>query len=219
MRRQAIALFFVFAAGFSQGAEAASVTVAVVDSSDKPLANAVVTLVADGNVDQSAAPQLAADATIDQDDETFIPLVTVIRRGCHVVFRNSDQTTHHVYSFSPLRKFEYKIDRGQKTPPVDFEQSGVVAIGCNIHDQMIAYVFVTDNRWTMRTGADGRARFDNVPSGAFHVEGWHPQLSPRAAKPSQALTVAEPAATASLKIPVTVSDMSGMNMHPHRQEY
>ena len=40
---------------------------------------------------------------IDQKNLMFVPYVQVFRPGDAVVFRNSDRTRHHVYSFSPAK--------------------------------------------------------------------------------------------------------------------
>lgn len=222
MRYQIASAMLLAAALFAaQPAFAGAVTISVLDSNGKPLANAVVALVANGNADQSAAPALPADAVIDQNHEMFNPLVTVIRRGGRVVFTNSDVTMHQVYSFSPLKRFEYQVERAQKTAPISFDQAGIVAVGCNIHDQMITYVYVTDNRWTARTGADGRASFANVPPGAYRADAWHPALPPRGDKPTLALNVGDAATNNTMALAVTPAPaaMPGMNMHSHKQDY
>src|SRR5262249_34858970 len=117
MRRYIAAAFWVFLLGFARSALAGPVTITLTDASGKPLANAVVSLIAangDQSTNQNLGPALPADAVIDQNHELFNPLVTVIRRGGRIVFTNSDTTMHQVYSFSPLKQFEYMVDRGQK---------------------------------------------------------------------------------------------------------
>jgi hypothetical protein len=44
-----------------------------------------------------------------------------------------------------------------------------VVLGCNIHDPMIAYVYVVDSPWFAKTGADGKARIAEVPAGEYDV--------------------------------------------------
>ena len=158
---------------------AAQLTVDVVDRQGKPVADAVVTLLRrDG-----AGPKPGAPAThsIDQKDLMFRPYVEVTRPGDSVVFRNSDTTRHHVYSFSPVKQFEYVIAPRESAPPVKLPRTGVVAIGCNIHDGMIAYLYVTDAPWTAQTDASGHVVFADLPAGAYDVRVWHPRLPP--AKP------------------------------------
>jgi plastocyanin len=158
---------------------AAELAVDVADRQGRPVADAVVTLVRrDG-----AGPRANAPAThsIDQKNLTFVPYVEVAHPGDSVVFRNSDGTRHHVYSFSAARQFEYVVAPRAETAPVLLPRSGVVAVGCNIHDGMISYLYVTDAPWSLRTDATGHARFKGLPAGAYAVRVWHPRLPP--AKP------------------------------------
>lgn len=154
------------------------------------MANAVVMLTPDGKAAPPAATRLDATKTIDQRDETFIPLVTILPRTGHVVFANNDKTKHQVYSFSPIKQFEITLAQGERSPPLAFDKAGVATLGCNIHDHMIAFVFVSDSPWTAQTGADGRAVIDDVPAGAYAVQVWHPQLPPGTAGPASGVILA-----------------------------
>jgi plastocyanin len=166
-------------------ASATTFTVEVNDQDGRPVANAVIVLVPDSKTSiPAAAARLAADKTIDQRGETFIPLVTIVPKGGHIVFANNDQTTHQVYSFSPVKQFEITLARGEKSPPIAFDNSGVAALGCNIHDHMIAYAFVAESPWTVLTGTDGRATVTDVPPGNYEAQVWHPKLPPGRAIPS-----------------------------------
>lgn len=147
------------------------------------MANAVIVLVADSKA-PTPASRLATEKTIDQRGETFIPLVTIVPKGGHIIFANNDQTTHQVYSFSSVKQFEITLARGEKSPPIAFDNSGVAALGCNIHDHMIAYAFVADSPWAVLTGADGRGTIAEVPPGNYEAQVWHPKLPPGRAIPS-----------------------------------
>jgi hypothetical protein len=52
----------------------------------------------------------------------------------------------------------------------------VVALGCNIHDQMSAFIVVTDSAWTARTNGNGIASFADAPDAPGRVTVWHPYL-------------------------------------------
>jgi len=166
-------------------AAATNFTVEVNDQDGRPVANAVVVLMPDSKASMpAAATRLAAERTIDQRGETFIPLVTIVPKGGHVVFANNDQTTHQVYSFSSVKQFEITLARGEKSPPIAFDNSGVAALGCNIHDHMIAYAFVAESPWAVLTGSDGRGTVADVPPGNYEAQVWHPKLPPGRAMPS-----------------------------------
>ena len=153
-----------------------------------PVADAVVTVRPLGQVVSSA--HASRRHTIDQKDLAFLPYLDVFRPGDTVVFRNSDRTRHHVYSFSPAKKFEFVLAPQESSPAQVLDDPGVVAVGCNIHDQMAAYLYVTDAPWFAKSDASGQVRFDKLAAGAYEVRVWHPRLRPGREEPSQRASVA-----------------------------
>src|SRR5262249_17376724 len=124
-----------------------------------------------------ASPAPAAEQlVIDQRNETFVPFVTLLHRGDTLVFTNSDRTRHHVYSFASIKQFAFVLNPGEKSPVLKFEQAGIAAIGCNIHDRMIAYAFVTDATWAIKTDLKGHGTIANVPKGTYRASVWHPRM-------------------------------------------
>ncbi len=154
---------------------AGRLTVTVKDEDGKPAAEAVVELVPDEGVVLPSS-RVPLETTIDQRHETFIPLVNLIRKGGHVIFMNNDTTMHQVYSFSPIRQFQFEIRQGERSQPVVFNTPGIAAIGCNIHDQMITYVYVAVSPFAAITDADGHASFAELSNGSYEVKIWHPRL-------------------------------------------
>jgi hypothetical protein len=96
--------------------------------------------------------------------------------GTAVSFPNSDNIRHHVYSFSPAKKFELPLYSGVPAEPVIFDKVGFVTLGCNIHDWMIAYVAVLPTPYFQVTRQDGRAVLKDLPAGQYTVQVWHPAL-------------------------------------------
>ena len=96
--------------------------------------------------------------------------------GTSVMFPNSDNIRHHVYSFSPAKKFELPLYSGVPAEPVVFDKVGFVTLGCNIHDWMIAYVAVLPTPYFQVTRQDGRAVLKDLPAGQYTVQVWHPAL-------------------------------------------
>ncbi len=169
---------------------AAELTVRIVDARNAAVADAVVTIVPKPGT--AAPPSRAtgpATRVIDQKNETFIPYVAILRPGDSVVFHNSDHTRHHVYSFAPARQFEFVLTSGESSTPLQLEHKGIVAVGCNIHDQMITYLYISDAPWIASSGSDGHAAIGNLPPGDYEVHVWHPQLRPGQPDPVQALHV------------------------------
>jgi plastocyanin len=160
---------------------AAVVTPAAADSIDavvrtadgKPVADAVVSAVPVGGTPPTIR---AARAIVDQQDREFVPHVRAVTVGTEVSFPNWDEIRHHVYSFSPAKKFELPLFKGTQAAPVIFDKPGIVVLGCNIHDWMLGYVAVLDTPHFATTGADGRARIAELPAGTYGVHVWHPRL-------------------------------------------
>ena len=157
----------------------AAVTIVVRDQAG-PAADVVVAL---EPLDAPAPPATGARATIDQLHKTFVPHVTVVQTGTAIDFPNSDNIRHEVYSFSPAKFFTLKLYAGRPAAPVVFDRPGLVVLGCNIHDQMSAFVAVVATPWFGRTGADGAVSL-TAPPGRYRLRVWHPDLDgPRPLEP------------------------------------
>ena len=173
-------------AGLPAWALAATLELRVLDAAGKPLPDAVVFLESDS---ARAAAKPAPQVDIAQAHKQFDPMVTVVPVGTAVNFPNRDTVRHHVYSFSPVRKFEIKLYVGTPAAPVVFDQPGIAVLGCNIHDQMAAWVVVVATPWYGKTAADGSLRLAAVPAGSYRLRSWHAALPPGAVPADQALVV------------------------------
>ena len=215
MGRRAVGVAILLVAVCNTAA-ATTFTAEITDQDGKPVQNAVVSLVADFRTTiPSASTRLPNDKVIDQRFETFVPLVTIVPRNGHVVFANSDPTTHQVYSFSPAKQFEITLARDTSSPPITFSNAGVAALGCNIHDNMIAYVFVADSPWTGLTGADGRVVIDDVPPGNYQAQVWHYRYPPRRELPSAQIAVA----TDTTRWTATIRVLASTGTRSHKGSY
>jgi plastocyanin len=113
---------------------------------------------------------------IEQIDFEFVPRIKVVRVGTSVEFPNRDKARHHVYSFSPAKRFELPLYTGATPAPVLFDRPGVVVLGCNIHDWMIGYLYVSESPYFAQTGPDGIAHLSNLPAGSYRLQVWHPLM-------------------------------------------
>jgi plastocyanin len=181
-------VFIVLLLAAAAAARAGTLEIDVADSRGSPAANTVVALVPVGNTEATVS-RLPTEAVIDQRKETFLPLVTLVRQGGRVIFTNHDTTMHQVYSFSPIKQFEFEIDQGHRSEPVVFDKAGVASIGCNIHDHMITYVYVASTPWAALTDAKGHAEIADIPNGNYRAQLWHPQMVPGRPAPSSMVDV------------------------------
>lgn len=164
----------------SHSAAAAQLEVQVRDRAGAPLRDVVVTI-SDG---AAVASRSSVQAAMDQVEMRFLPQVMVIPAGGSVAFPNSDSVSHQVYSFSAAKRFQLALYKGSAYPPVRFDNPGLVVLGCNIHDHMVGYIYVTDARWYGMTDGSGKLALPNLPPGTVTITAW----SPRIADPPSSLT-------------------------------
>ncbi|TLY61553.1 MAG: methylamine utilization protein [Gammaproteobacteria bacterium] len=166
---------------------AATIAITVQEPGGHPLAGTVITVHPLGSQSQ---PAPAVHAVMDQVSRAFEPDLLVIPVGSTVAFPNSDSVSHQIYSFSPTKRFQLPLYRGTPYPPVRFDQAGVVTLGCNIHDDMVAFLLVTDAPFYGRTDATGSWSAE-IPRGRYRVSVWHPRLRDEAADLQRELTIGE----------------------------
>jgi plastocyanin len=167
---------------------AATLSAAVFDSDGAPVADAVIFIV-NGN-----APPAPAPATMVQRDQSFAPHVLAVSVGTTVEFPNEDPFRHHVYSFSPAKRFELKLYGGDDVQQVVFDTPGEIALGCNIHDDMLGYIYVVDSAHFAVTGADGTAIIDGLADNeTYEAQVWHPRLRGPTRRTSQDVNASAPA--------------------------
>ncbi|MDF0378946.1 methylamine utilization protein [Methylophilus sp. YYY-1] len=149
-------------------AHAAEVTLTVTDAAGRLVTDAVVAF-----YDKKTPAISPAPGKIVQKNKMFNPKVTVIQTGTKVNFPNEDTVRHHVYSFSPTKKFELKLYSGVPTDPVLFDQAGLVTLGCNIHDSMVGYIYVVDTPFFVKTDDQGKAMI-KLSDGQYSYQAWLP---------------------------------------------
>jgi plastocyanin len=174
MKRLRIAMFgaaWLLAFSVSYGGDLRAV---IKDQHGKPLADTVVVATAaDPKAQPRARPPLDA---IDQVDRQFVPYVKIVYVGSKVKFPNRDNIRHQVYSFSPANRFELHLYAGTDAPPISFDKPGVVVLGCNIHDWMIGYIYVSETPFFTQTDASGIATLSDLPKGDYSLRIWHPSM-------------------------------------------
>jgi plastocyanin len=161
-------------AALAPAARAGDVAFLVVNAKNRPLADAVVTAYPPGF--KAEQIRFSWPPEMDQHNLQFDPFVLVVPVGANVSFPNRDPVRHHVYSFSPTHPFELKLYGKDETRSVRFDRAGVVALGCNIHDGMVAFIKVVDTPFAAKTDDKGQAVLKGLPAGQVEVRIWHPYL-------------------------------------------
>ena len=176
-RRLTVALLLAASCGgVLAAAPGADLTVAVRDRDGHAIAGVVVALAARAPAAplETAAPR--PTAVMDQHGLAFVPQILVIATGTEVRFPNSDDINHQVYSFSKPKTFQLPLYKGRSQPPVLFDRPGLVVLGCNIHDEMVGYIYVADGPYFGQTGADGTLTLHTVPEGDYRLDIWGPRI-------------------------------------------
>jgi len=195
---RSIAGVLTFTGGVLKAASAlaATLVVAVQTTDGRALAGAVVTV---RGVTGSDHPGTAVAAIVDQINKAFVPDLVVIPTGSTIEFPNTDSVSHQIYSFSAAKKFQLPLYRGKPYPPVHFDQPGIVTLGCNIHDSMLAYVVVTDAPYYGKTDKQGSWSAD-LPRGTYRVTVWHPRMREGSSLEQEAVITESDRATVTMRL-------------------
>ena len=165
---------FVFAVSVSFAlltsfASAQGVVLRLQDSDGEPVVEAVMELLSDSA--SSSTSTALQEVEIDQRDKEFIPSVTTVVAGGSASFPNSDDILHHVYSFSPAKTFDtplYGSDVDSQYAEV-FDVPGVIEIGCNIHDWMLAYIYVGQSELMAISDEQGVVSLTGMAPGSYNL--------------------------------------------------
>jgi plastocyanin len=154
---------------------AADISVMVVDREGHGVGEVVVTAMpAAAGAGSSLIPKAAV---MDQRNRAFVPGVLVVRVGASVEFPNNDWVSHEVYSFSPTKHFQLPLYKGEPHAPITFDRAGLVVLGCNIHDTMVGYVYVTDAPYFGKTEGEGALQLKGLPAGDYRITVWSPFIA------------------------------------------
>ncbi|MCR9277093.1 MAG: methylamine utilization protein [Pseudomonadaceae bacterium] len=163
--------------GVASSSAEANITLSwqVKNQNGSPVAGAVISLDS-SSTDSPFVAATTTHAVMAQQNQQFTPGVLVVRPGQKVGFPNLDRTQHHVYSFSETKTFELELHGGDETELVQFDNKGLVEIGCNIHDNMQGFILVSATPWIGVTGEDGEVQLTGIPEGEYELSIWHPEL-------------------------------------------
>ncbi|HPF45343.1 MAG TPA: hypothetical protein P5227_08305 [Emcibacteraceae bacterium] len=173
--RVVLSLLATFLQIYSQ-AFAAPISAQVTDEDGNPLEFAVITLVGE-NPTLETKNAVMPPPIMTQQNIQFSPFVLPVAVGTTVSFPNKDNIRHHVYSFSKVKRFELELYGEDEEKSVVFDKEGVVALGCNIHDNMLAYIYVARSHQFGTTNDLGSIEIANVNPGVYFVYVWHPRMS------------------------------------------
>lgn len=112
------------------------------------------------------------NATMDQHGKVFIPYVLPVVQGTAVQFHNSDNLQHNVLGVGG-DKFNLGTYTLGMARSYTFAKLGEVAILCNVHPEMEAYVLVLQNPYFAQLDGTGKFRIADVPPGDYVIKAWY----------------------------------------------
>ncbi|MEQ1598042.1 MAG: methylamine utilization protein [Methylotenera sp.] len=169
-------------------ANAGELTISIKDGKGAMLQDAIITAMP---LDAKNLPKdKPAKPIVDQVGKEFLPHVLPIYVNSQVSFPNNDTIRHHVYSFSPAKKFELPLYSGTPAEPVLFDRPGVIILGCNIHDWMLGYIYVSATPYFARSDKTGKASIKDLSEGEYTIKVWHPQMIATEESTGRVITIA-----------------------------
>jgi len=190
--RQAAIVALLALPGFAAGetaAPAGNIRVRILDRDGGPVPEVVVSA---RPLDAVAAPRAAAPTErMNQQQLAFEPHILIVSTGTEIAFPNEDDVRHHVYSFSPAKQFNFSIDSKATHDAIRFDVPGVVTLGCNIHDEMLAYIVVVDTPHFAKTGVDGSVELTGLEAGRYEVSIWSSRIAQKNLPDSVEIAVVE----------------------------
>jgi len=175
-KRETFCVTLLVMIGVAVEANAGTITGKVTASGVKDARNVVV------YIDRIAGKEFPAPpepAVMQQVNKEFLPHVLAILKGGSVRFSNNDGILHNVHLYRGRRSlFNLATPAGAKPITKTFQEPGEIAVLCDIHPEMAAYLIVLETPYAAVTAEDGRYKLTDVPPGSHTLKTWHEKLKP-----------------------------------------
>jgi hypothetical protein len=146
----------------------------LVVGSNGGIANAVVILT---DIQKGEPMTPLQDVEFDQKGCEYIPHVIAFPAGSSIQITNSDGILHSIHTESTINPVVDMAQPGfKRNITVTIEHPEVIKVGCDAHNWMEGWWYVTANPYYAVTGPDGKYTIKNVPRGAYTLEVWQEKL-------------------------------------------
>jgi len=128
--------------------------------------------------------EVPGPVVITQDGCRYTPRVSGALRGQQLEVRNADPTFHNVRGTAG-ESVAFNLPQPAKGKPIVRDLDGsspVVALHCDVHPWMAAWVVVSDHPYFAVTAADGSFTLTGLEPGSYVLEAWHPTLGTKTVK-------------------------------------
>ncbi len=120
-------------------------------------------------------PVPSEPVVVDQQQCWYVPRVVGVRVGQPLQVLNSDPLLHNVRAEAAVNQ---AFNQGQPVQGVRYSHTFstdevMVALRCDVHPWMNAWVGVMNHPYFAVTGPDGAFSLPQLPAGTYTVEAWH----------------------------------------------
>jgi hypothetical protein len=151
---------------------------------DGKLENAVVAITDDI---QRGKRWESSKAVVDNRECRFEPRVQIGRYQGQVEMKNSDPVFHNT-NLAPVENansttlVNVPLPLQGQSQTKSLAKPGIVAVQCNVHEWMKAWIYVSEHPYAAVTQADGTYEITGVPPGEYNAMVWHEGLGQISAK-------------------------------------
>jgi len=127
------------------------------------------------------ARRTAKQRVMEQRGKKFAPHLLAVPPGSTVSFPNFDSFYHNVFSGSSTQPFDLGLFKNGQSRDIKFDKPGLVRLGCNVHANMAAFVFVIDAPNYVPVDGAKEFTFKSLDPGKYKAVIW----SERSARPME----------------------------------
>jgi hemoglobin len=132
-------------------------------------------------IDGKYAKRTAKRRVVEQRNKTFSPRLLAVPPGSTVAFPNFDNFYHNVFSSSSTQPFDIGLYKNGQSREMKFAKAGLIRLGCNVHANMAAFIFVIDAPHYVPVDSANEFTFKSLNPGRYKARVW----SERSAEPTE----------------------------------
>lgn len=128
----------------------------------------------------------ATKLEMDQKGCKFTPHVQIVPVGARLTMLNTDKVNHNVHIFSSINKpvNKQQTKNRRKMPLAGVKKAeGPVAVKCDIHGWMSAWIAYVPHPYFAVTNEKGEFTLEDVPAGTYKLGYWHEACGTNSAAP------------------------------------
>ena len=142
------------------------------DGAKNVIANTVVSIVAIAR----GKPFVKEAPVLDQKGCVFVPHIVVVPAGLKLSVLNSDAMAHNIHTDTDVNKESNSTMQPNEKSSLKYDEPDHVAVHCDLHPWMKAWIVVAANPYFQITGEDGTFKIQNVSAGTYSISFWHETL-------------------------------------------